>query len=750
MPVRPQPITRRLALTGTLAGTLTAALGAPIRATDAGEKTAEKAARETLQRLIGKRASNFAFSSLPRGETAPFFAVRAKGGQVRISADTTIGLTRGAYAYLKNAGAALTSWEGDRIVLPHSLPDGDIPPSPTLFAHRAYLNPCTYGYTMAFWDWNRWERELDWMALHGIDMPLAMEGQEYVFRALWAKHGLSAAELDGYFTGPAFLPWHRMGNIEGYDTPLPKGWIAKKHTLQKRLLERMRALGMTPILPAFAGYVPKAFAEKYPHANIHRMEPWGGFRETYWLDPLDPLFAPLAKEFLDLYAATYGSGTHYLADAFNEMRPPLPKDGTPTEKDDRLAAYGRALYQSIAAARPGANFVMQGWLFGIDAEFWTPAAVSAFLRDTPDDKTMVLDIVNDSYPQTWKRDKAYFGKRWIFGYIHNFGGNNPLFGDFELYRRDFDELAISPDKGRLSGFGVFPEGLNTNSSVYEYMFDRAWPAYDASLSPDEWFEGYLRARYGSVDPALLSAWSALRKATYATYNWRGGWWKGAFGAYLLCKRPSQKFNRYDGDPPDLAPLKQAVRSLGKCAPAYGSSALFRYDLIAAAVHAISLEIDSNLLTILRAMETGALAEAEQAWELARVRTVALDDLMGAQPFSLSQWVRQAADYADTPVERACYIREAKTQVTVWGGDAVLNDYASKAWQGLYRDFYLPRWQAFYEAFRASVKAGARFDEKAYTDRIVAWEWDWTKRPDIPGRRAPANPLKDACNLISQL
>ena len=62
------------------------------------------------------------------------------------------------------------------------------------------------------------------MAVHGVDMPLAMEGQDYVWRELWREQGLSEAQLAQHFSGPAFLPWQRMGNIEGYRAPLPQGW----------------------------------------------------------------------------------------------------------------------------------------------------------------------------------------------------------------------------------------------------------------------------------------------------------------------------------------------------------------------------------------------------------------------------------------------------------------------------------------------------------------------------------------------
>lgn len=34
-----------------------------------------------------------------------------------------------------------------------------------------------------WWDWRRWEKEIDWMALQGINLPLAFTGQE----AIWKK-----------------------------------------------------------------------------------------------------------------------------------------------------------------------------------------------------------------------------------------------------------------------------------------------------------------------------------------------------------------------------------------------------------------------------------------------------------------------------------------------------------------------------------------------------------------------------------
>lgn len=36
-----------------------------------------------------------------------------------------------------------------------------------------------------WWDWEAWEKELDWMALQGINLPLAFTGQETVWQKVF-------------------------------------------------------------------------------------------------------------------------------------------------------------------------------------------------------------------------------------------------------------------------------------------------------------------------------------------------------------------------------------------------------------------------------------------------------------------------------------------------------------------------------------------------------------------------------------
>ena len=756
-------LNRRQALVAAIAA---AAAPSAFAASPAGGTAAAKA---SLQRLFGKRLADATLTLTP-GAGQPWYSVSSKGGKVAISGDSPVALVRGAYAYLRQAGLAHVSWEGDRVAQGGALPAVATGKVETPFRHRAYLNTCTYGYTTPWWGWTRWSREIDWMAAHGVDMPLAMEGQEYVWRALWREFGLSEAELADYFSGPAFTPWQRMGNIEGYRAPLPANWIDKKKALQTRILGRMRSLGMTPILPAFGGYVPKAFALKNPQARIYRMRPWEGFHETYWLDPADPLFARIAGRFLALHAETYGAGTYYLADSFNEMLPPINADGAdardaaygdgaantaatktkvevdPALKAQRLAAYGKAIYDSIRQARPDAVWVMQGWLFGADSHFWDPAAISAYLSQVPDDRLMILDIGNDRYPAVWKNAKAFGGKPWIYGYVHNYGGSNPVYGDLDYYRQDIPGIAANPDRGKLAGFGMFPEGLHNNSIVYEAVYDLAWGAGQASAAA--WLSTYARSRYGKTTPQLDAAMGLLVQGAYATRYWSPRWWKSKAGAYLFFKRPTAGVADFPAHPGDRAKLDAAVRALAAQAQAYADQPLFVLDLVDAARHLASLEIDDQLQVAVAAYRAGDVPTGDRA--RARIEALALqiDALLGVQPETLATWIDEARTYGDTPADAAAYVANAKAQVTVWGGEGNLNDYASKAWQDLYRDFYLPRWSRFLDTLKAA--GTGPFDESAVTKDGVAWERAWVAADTVYRREPPADPIAGVRTLIARL
>ena len=72
-----------------------------------------------------------------------------------------------------------------------------------------------------------------------------------------------------------------MGNMHGWGGPLPKSWHVHQVALQHKILDRMRAFGMIPVLPAFGGFVPDAIQRIFPSANVSHMSDWGRFGAKY-------------------------------------------------------------------------------------------------------------------------------------------------------------------------------------------------------------------------------------------------------------------------------------------------------------------------------------------------------------------------------------------------------------------------------------------------------------------------------------
>ncbi|KAG0481223.1 hypothetical protein HPP92_012081 [Vanilla planifolia] len=102
------------------------------------------------------------------------------------------------------------------------------------------------GDSFAWWDWERWEKEIDWMALQGVNLPLAFTGQEAIWQKVFKDFNVRNKDLGNFFGGPAFLAWARMGNLHGWGGPLSQGWLDQQLGLQKLIVSRMIQLGMTP------------------------------------------------------------------------------------------------------------------------------------------------------------------------------------------------------------------------------------------------------------------------------------------------------------------------------------------------------------------------------------------------------------------------------------------------------------------------------------------------------------------------
>lgn len=674
-------------------------------------------ARGVLQRLIGIRASEFEFSIAPSNSALDRYSFEARGGHVRIQASSGVALCRGAYDYLKKYAGCVATWDGDQVALPSILPDAPRTEVDCPSQYRHYFNVCTFGYTTVWWDWKRWRREIDWMALHGINMPLAMNGQEKVWQEVWRSYGLTDLEIRGFFGGPAFLPWQRMGNVNGHPGPLPQSWIDGQSELQKKILKAERGLGMTPVTPAFSGFLPPAFIKHHPETKFRRSSEWCGFEPTLLLDARSPEFREIGKRFIDAYRREFGPGDGlYLADAFNEMRPLVE----PAKREEELRAVGEGIYRSIADADPSGVWVSQAWLFHNDPEFWNPKAVEAYLSGVPDDKMILLDLAANE-EEIWRKFAAVRRKRYIWNFLHNYGQRTRLAGNLDALIPRPGAAVDDPGHGGFAGMGLTMEGIEQNAIAYELVCDLMWQPSVASGSAQQefasrWRKAYYRARYGNAD----STAQAIGDAIWSTFYKPG---VSVWDLAVYQQRPSADAPEEPG--PRLEELRKLLDRM-MSAESLRASKLFRRDLVdvAKAYFAEVLGVLANRITL--SISEGDAGPATRARERWNSLIDQLDALLATVPqHRLDRWIAAARAWGATSAERDFMELNARMQVTVWGGP-VLNDYAAKEWSGLVSQFYAPRWARFFDAMQKEPDGPKGFDS-------AAWELAWCSNKSL---RAP--------------
>ncbi|KAG1682557.1 Alpha-N-acetylglucosaminidase [Nymphon striatum] len=399
----------------------------------------EAAVRGLIQRLIPSKHAlvNVVIDPNLGPKLKDTFQVKTSvKGILSISGNNGVAASLGLYHYLKYYCNCHVSWSGNQLSLPKEWPEVNLTMT-TNDRFRYYQNVCTVSYSMVWWDWARWEQEIDWMALNGINLPLAFNGQEAIFERAYLKIGLNRTHLDNFFTGPAFLAWGRMGNIQIWDGPLPMSWHVQQVALQHKILKRMRQFGMLPVLPGFSGHVPPGLKTNYPNANISKFGGWARFTKpngtTYFLEPSDPLFHKLTDVFTKELVAEFGTDHVYNIDLYNEL---TPSSGS----IDYVSKTSRAVYNSLVSADPKAIWLAQAWMF-LNA-YWTVPRAKAFLTSSSTgSQLLLLDLAAERYPQ-YSRFENFYGQPFIWCMLANYGGKLGLFSQYSRRRYGFTSQGI--------------------------------------------------------------------------------------------------------------------------------------------------------------------------------------------------------------------------------------------------------------------------------------------------------------------
>lgn len=702
------------------------------------------AASALIARVVPEQATHFLAESMPTAQGLDVFEVESRSGQVVLRGSSGVAIASALNWYLEHIARVEVTIPFRPIHLDALLPA--VPAKVhvvTPFRVRYFFNYCTFSYSMAWWDWAEWQRMIDWMALKGINTPLAATGQEGTWRLVLRDLGFSDKLIADFLVGPAYLPWGWMGNVDGLGGPLPARWIDDHVQLERQILARERSLGMTPVLQGFTGHVPESIKQVFPDAKIHKTGDWSaGFSGTWFLDPLDPLFQRIGKRFIERQTELFGTDHYYAADSFNEIDPP-------SDDSAFLAGMGRAVYQSMRSADTASVWVLQGWFLYYQAKFWKDPQARALLGAVPDDKMLVLDLWGDRHP-VWHQRQAFYGKPWIWNVLYNFGGKTSLNGDLPKIAANLADVLASPDKGKLSGLGMMMEGLGTNPVVPGFVMDMNWRS---EVPPVEgWTREYVARRYRAANPSAWAAWQMLLSTAYRSAAQTGTFLVERPGFYV-----AKTAYRTEPNPPyPVKTLATALDTLLAAAPELGGNDAYRYDVVNLARQALG----QLGIPAINAVEDAFKRKDRPALLAAEGRVVGLlrdlDELVGTrEEFLLGRWLEDAKRWGKTPAERDLYEWNARNIITLWGTKCTegenddLNLYAYKEWQGMFTSYYLSRWQAFFARLDQSLDAGTEFDRRPFAADMCRWEQEWSRAHDSFRTTPRGNELAIARRLVEK-
>lgn len=687
-----------------------------------------------IQALTGRVLPGFTerihYEWIPAEQGMDVYEIVQEGEALRIRGNSQLSMAAGLGWYLEHVLLWDLGWCGGRREIPEQLPDaGDRLPCRRVIEqkYRSYFNYCTFQYSAAWWDWERWQEELDRMALHGINLPLMTVGLEAVWYETLLELGFSDEEARSFLCGPAFLAWQWMTNLEGFLGPLPMEWIESHRALGKRILETELAWGMQPIQQGFTGFVPRLCMEKMPEARIRQEVSWCGFPGTAQLDPTDPAFYRIGRLFLQKQKELFGSHGYYAADPFHEGEPP--------EKTEAyLHAVGDAIRSLLLDFDPDAVWVAQSW--SIRKEIVTRMEK---------DRLLVLDLNGERAEEL----DGFWGYPFVTGNLHNFGGRTNLHGDLRL----LSENAFAKLRKKMPnvcGTGLFMEGIEQNPVYYNLAFQMLTEAEAVDLK--SWLKEYTRRRYGADLPEIQEAWRELRATVYAPGT------NGTEKSSIFCARPAVR-------------VKKSGPNDGFHVP-YGNERLEYafYLLLKSGVNETVFHSDGwryDIVDLLRQILSNR--GQRMAWEAAeaflnreRGRFIAksnsfvelisdVDRLLQSRPeFRLDTWLEGAQRWGRTEEEKQYYRQNAAVLLTLWGTkeETEIFDYAWREWAGLLSGFYRERWKRFYRMLEQCLEGYREYEEEtlprchgreafranAFYEELADWEDQWTKTVTVSGKR----------------
>ena len=656
------------------------------------------------------------------------FVITSQNGKPCIKGNTQLSVATGINWYLNHHAHINLTWNNlttdlSAVTLPVPSQEEKHVCNTT---YRYDFNTCTFSYSMAFWTWERWQQEIDWMALHGINAPLNLVGLDVVTRKFLQELGVSKADIDAYIAGPGFIAWFAMNNLEGWGGTInandvtmngnPDWWYTRQEQLCRNMLQRMRELGMQPVIPGFSGQVPNCIVNYsingFSSGDVVNNGTWaGGYTRPDILKPNTESYRTFAAVYYKHLHEVMGVSEFYSIDPFHEGS--LPSGVSNETCYPNIMVELDKYYNGVSQEDKAKNNVDEApkWII----QYWqgVPQSGAFSAMSSYGDRFIGLDLFSDAPGKAkWNTD-YYQGRPYIFCMLHNFGGRSGMHGRLESTMNDYFRALAKGNN--CKGIGATPEGTETNPILYDMLFELPWMDVNNRPTADEWLEEYAYSRYGVKNDNALAALQNLKKSVWACPTDQ----QGTSEAVILA-RPNWTVGSVSSwstsaiywDTQDVLLAADQLSSISNLITTADGTANYNYDFIDV-VRQSMVDYAAQLLPLINAARNGGNnSEYTRLYQLYLQLMLDLDEMLSYdENFKLERWTSLARNIANevsgtTENDRRWLEWNARTQVTVWSkGDTDLHDYSNRCWAGLIKDFHYKRWEKFFTTNGGSFSGG---------------------------------------------
>lgn len=607
------------------------------------------------------------------------------GQQITISGSSTSAILMGWNWYMKYVAHANISLNGKQLDLPEKLPmpEQSIQRNANV-ENRFALNDTDEGYTDPYEDWDYWKSKIDVLAIKGINQVLVYPGTEAVYQKTFEDFGYSASEMRDWIPTPAHQPWWLLQNLSGFPSPIPQNVIDKRAELGKKIADRLRELGMTPVFPGYHGIVPFNFKEKNPGAKIVPQGTYHRFTQPDWLDPTSELYPEVAEVFYKTQSELLGNSDMYKMDLLHE-------GGKAGNVD--IGDASKAVQDALEEAHPKAIWAILGWHSNP-----LPETIDAVNKD----KVLVLDGISER-SSAKNREKDWNQTPYAFGTIWNFGGHTNMGANLTVWNEKFFNW-LDKDGSKLQGTALMPEAIDNNPAAVDFFTELAW--HDSPIDMNEWFAQYATARYGANDE---HAQTALQTISQTVYD-------------LPANNSSEKATEmYSLEPSltaattgihfqndlhyDKAKFEDALTELLKVDPKLRDNSAYQFDLMDVTRQFLANKGRNLFPKIKSAYNNG---DKEKFNELGSkwLHYMKLTDKVAAtnKHSMVGPWLENAKSWATNDEELKLLEYDARSLISIWGTPG-LDDYARRLWSGLIGDYYHSRWETYFKSLNKTLETG---------------------------------------------